>query len=133
MTMAVGILAILHGLTHLWYVTLSLGLVEFTPEMGWSGRSWLLSGLAGESLLRTLAVILYSLAAIGFVLGGVGLLLRRGWFRDLVVFTSVVSMTAIVVYWDGAPSKLVEKGLIGLVLSLAFLVAVRALHWPGGL
>jgi hypothetical protein len=45
----IGIFIVLHGLVHLWYVVLSQGLVEFEPEMGWTGESWLLSRLLGES------------------------------------------------------------------------------------
>lgn len=43
----IGAFVVLHGLVHVWYVTLSQGLVEFQPEMGWSGRSWALSDPLG--------------------------------------------------------------------------------------
>jgi hypothetical protein len=75
----IAILSILHGLVHLWYVTMSLQLVEVTAEMGWTGKSWLLSNFLGEGILRPLAVVLYILATLGFVVGGVGLLLEQSW------------------------------------------------------
>lgn len=36
----VAIFLTLHGLVHLWLFTLSQNLIEFKPEMGWSGRLW---------------------------------------------------------------------------------------------
>ena len=44
-----GTFVVLHGLVHLWYFTLSQRLVEFKPEMGWTGKSWILSNLLGDS------------------------------------------------------------------------------------
>ena len=126
----IAILSILHGLVHLWYVTMSLRLVEVTSEMGWTGKSWLLSNFLGEGFLRTLAVILYILATLGFVIGGAVLLLKQSWFRPLLIAGSAISFITVLLYWDGGASKLVEKGLIGLLLSLGFLIAVGLLGWP---
>lgn len=44
---SIGIFMLLHGLVHLWYFVMSRGLVELKPEMGWSGKSWLLTNLLG--------------------------------------------------------------------------------------
>ena len=129
----IAILSILHGLVHLWYVTMSLRLVEVTAEMGWTGKSWLLSNYLSEGFLRILAAILYILATLGFVAGGVGLLLEQNWFRPLLVAGSAISFVAVLLYWDGAASKLVEKGLIGFLLSLGFFIAVGLLGWPASL
>jgi hypothetical protein len=133
MTIVFAILSILHGLTHLWYVALSLRFVKITVEMGWTGKSWLLSDLLTEGVTRSIAVILYILATLGFVVGGVGLLFEQGWFRSLIVSGSVISIVAVLLYWDGLASKLVEKGLIGLLLSIGFLVGVGLLGWPASI
>src|SRR5690606_13545800 len=69
-----GIFIILHGLVHLWFVVLSRGWVPFQPDMGWTGESWILSGVLGQLPLRWLATVLYSLAALGLVLAGIGIL-----------------------------------------------------------
>jgi hypothetical protein len=128
-----AILSILHGLVHLWFVTMSLHLVEVTEEMGWTGKSWLLSNHVGEGVTRALAVFLYALAALGFVVGGAGLILDQSWFRPLLVAGSAISIVAVLLYWDGVTSKLVEKGLIGLLLSVGFLIAMGLLGWPASI
>jgi hypothetical protein len=67
-----GIFVMLHGLVHLWYVTLSRGLVEFRPEMGSTGQSWLFIPLLGDAATRWLATIVYALATFSFAAGGIG-------------------------------------------------------------
>jgi hypothetical protein len=76
-----GLFIILHGLVHPWFFVLSQKLVEFQLEMGWTGKSWLLSNLLGESIIRLLAGVLYVLATIVFVVAGVGIFARVEWRR----------------------------------------------------
>ena len=45
----IGFFIVLHGLVHMWYFTLSQRLVEFQPEMGWTGKSWLFSNFVQSS------------------------------------------------------------------------------------
>lgn len=133
MIIILAIVSILHGLTHFWYVTLSLQLVKFTNDMGWTGQSWLLGRILGESASRSIAVLLYGLAGIGFVIGGSGLLLHQDWFRPIIVASSLLSVVTIAIFWDGDLLKLVEKGLIGLILSLAFLLTILLFNWPSNI
>jgi hypothetical protein len=112
---------------------MSLRLVEVTAEMSWTGESWLFSNYIGEGFLRILAVILYMIATLGFVIGGVGLFLEKSWFRSPLIVGSAISFVAVLLYWDGAALKLVEKGLKGFLLSLRFFIAVRLLGWPVGI
>jgi len=117
----VGLFLILHGLVHLWYVTLSRGLVEFQSEMGWTGRSWLLSPFLSEGTTSLLASALYVLATVGFVLGGVGYLAELGWWPSVVVGSAVVSTIVIALFWDGSWEMVVQKGLIGLLINVAII------------
>ncbi len=127
---ALGLFIVLHGLVHLWYFTLSRGLVAFQPEMGWTGRSWLLSGLLGEAATRSLASVLYVVATAGLVAGGAGVLLQQGWWRPVVTGAAAFSAVVIVLFWDGSTAMLVQKGLLGLLINVAILVALVALGWP---
>jgi hypothetical protein len=130
MTMFIGIIVILHGLVHFWYVTLSQGWVAFQPEMGWTGKSWLLSNLMGDQITRILATVLYSLAAITFLIAGIGLVAGQGWTRMWLSAASLISIVAILLFWDGNFSKPVEKGALGLLISTAILFATVVLKWP---
>lgn len=120
----VGVFLILHGLVHLWYVVLSRGLVEFQPEMGWTGRSWLLSHALGDATVSWLASGLYVLATVGFVLGGVGYLAGLGWWPTVVMGSVAVSTIVIALFWDGMLGMIVPKGLIGVAINVAILLVL---------
>lgn len=126
----IGVFIVLHGLVHLWYVTLSQRLVEFQAEMGWSGRSWLFTNVLGDATTRSLASVLYVLATIAFVAGGVGIFVRAGWWRPVLVGSAVFSSAIILLFWDGSMQRLVEKGLIGLLINVVILVALLVFQWP---
>ncbi|MGD2207148.1 MAG: hypothetical protein PVH17_10240 [Anaerolineae bacterium] len=125
-----GIFIVLHGLVHLWYVTLSQGLVEFQAEMGWTGESWLFSPLFGGAATRLLATVLYSLAAFSFVAGGVGFFAQWAWWRPVIIGSAAFSAVIILLFWDGGLQMIVEKGLIGFLINAALLVALLVFDWP---
>lgn len=125
---AAGVFIVLHGLVHLWYFTLSQGLVEFQPEMGWTGRSWLLSPALGGDGARSLASILYIVATVAFVGAGVALLARSEWLRWLLPAAALLSSVLILLFWEGGLNMWAQKGLIGLLINVVLLVA----FWVGG-
>jgi hypothetical protein len=125
-----GILIVLHGLVHLWYFTLSQRVVEFRPEMGWSGRSWVFTNLLGDSTTRTLAGVLYILATLAFVVSGIGIFVRADWWRPALVGSAVFSAAIILLLWDGGMQLIVQKGLIGFLIDLGVLVALLLFKWP---
>lgn len=130
MTIAIGIILMLHGLVHLWYVVLNQGLVEFRPEMGWTGRSWILTNFLGADITQPLATIFYSLAAISFVIAGIGLITSQNWTRLWIIVASSISAASILLFWDGSFKYLVEKGAIGLLLNTALITCAIWLGWP---
>jgi hypothetical protein len=123
-TVIVGIVLVLHGLTHLWYVVLAQRLVAFRPEMGWTGQSWALTSTLGEPVTRAVATATYLLVAATFALGGVSVLTHAAWSRPLLAGSATLSLAAIVLFWDGGTDHLVEKGLIGLAINVAVLLWV---------
>jgi len=125
-----GVFVILHGLVHLWFVVLSQRLVAFQPEMGWTGRSWLLTGLIGDASTRLMASVAYTLATIAFVVGGAGLLAQGGWWRPILTGAALLSAAAILLLWDGVTQLLVPRGIIGLLIDLAILFVVLIARWP---
>jgi len=126
----VSVFIVLHGLVHLLYFAHSRRLVELRPEMVWPEGSWAFSKLLGDEATRLLASISYVLAAIGFVAGGTGILLRQDWWRPVVVGSAAFSAGIIILFWDGAMQMLDDKGGIGLLINLAILVALLILRWP---
>jgi hypothetical protein len=76
-----ALFVLLHGVVHLWYVTLSQRLVTFQPEMGWSGESWLFTDLLGDAATRSVASLLFVLATLGFAAGSAAILFQEAWWR----------------------------------------------------
>ena len=124
-----GVFVMLHGLVHLWFVALSQGLVEFEPDMGWTSESWLLSGLLGEAATRRLAGVVFALATIPFLVGGVGLLVDAGWWRTLLMGAAIFSTGSIFLYWDGRLAMIVQKGLIAVLINAGFFATLLLIDW----
>jgi len=101
MRFVIGIFLVLHGLVHLLYAAHSRRLLELRPEMGWPDGSWAFSKLLGEETTRLLASPFYVLAAVGFVLGGVGLFAGQAWWRPTIVTSAVFSASIVLLFWDG--------------------------------
>lgn len=130
MNIVLGIFVILHGLVHFWFVTLSQGWVEFQTDMGWTGQSWLLTDLLGGSLVRGLSAALYGASAISFVIAGIGFLSKADWTRPWLGAASLISAVTILAFWDGSFDLMVQKGLLGLLISLGLAIAALVFHWP---
>lgn len=125
-----GIFIVLHGLVHLFYFGQSRRLFELRSDMVWPDGSWIFSKLLGNENTRLLASISSVLAAVGFAVGGIGILLNQGWWRQVVVGSAVFSAVIFLLLWDGGLHKLTEKGWIGILINITLLVAVLLLEWP---
>ncbi len=130
LTLIVGAFLVLHGLVHLLYLGQSWRVFELQPGLAWPDSSWALSGLVGNEATRLLASIACALAAIGFVAGGAGVLLRQPWWRPVVVGSAAFSAAIFILLWDGGMQRLDAKGGVGLLIGVAMLVAVLAVRWP---
>lgn len=124
-----GIFIVLHGLVHLLYVGQSARYFELQPGMVWPDGSWLASRFLGTGAIRNLASALLVLAAAGFVAGGAGILVRRAWWRPVVVSVAVLSAAIYVLFWDGAFKRLDNQGAIGILINVAIVAAVLVFQW----
>jgi hypothetical protein len=126
----IGLFIILHGLVHLWYFALGQRLVEFKPEMGWIGKSWIFSNLLGGSITGVLASSLFVLAAIAFVISGFGIFFRAEWWWQMLVGSALLSSVILLLFWDGGMQRIVQKGLIGFLISISILFILLILKRP---
>jgi hypothetical protein len=122
-----GLFITLHGLVHLWYVALAQRLVDFEPEMGWTGESWLFTGLLGDGPARAVAAALYVVATLAFVAGGAGMVFHADWAGAVTIGAAVFSTVVIILCWDGGTGMLVQKGALGLLINVGILVALLVL------
>jgi hypothetical protein len=98
--------------------------------MGWTGESWVFRALLDDGITRSLASVLYVMAALGFVAGGIGVLAQQAWWRPVTVGSAAFSAAIIILFWDGRIQMPVEKGLLGLLINLALLVALLIFGQP---
>ena len=125
-----GIFIVLHGLVHLLYFGQSARYFELQPGMLWPDGSWIFSNLLGGGTVRNLASAVLILAAIGFVAGGIGSIIRQEWWRLSVTGTAFFSTVIYILFWDGIAQALDNKGFIGILINIAILVVVLILKWP---
>jgi hypothetical protein len=125
-----GIFVVLHGLVHLLYSGQSWRLFELQTAMVWPDGSWALSRLLGEEPTRLLASVALALTAIGFMAGGIGILVREAWWRPLVIAAATLSIAIYLLLWDGSMQHLDDKGGIGVLIDIAILAAVLVFQWP---
>jgi hypothetical protein len=128
--LVIGVFMVLHGLVHLLYAGHSRRLFELRPNMAWPDGSWAFSKLLGDSTTRTLASVLYVLATLGFVAGGIGVFGQQAWWRSVVVGSAAFSTVIVLLFWDGRLKQLTDKGLIAVLINVVILVALLVLRWP---
>ena len=125
-----GVFIILHGLIHLLYFGQSRRLFLLHPEMAWPDDSWAFSRLLGDEGTSLLASVSCVFATIGFVTGGLGILLRQEWWRPVVVASAVFSAAIFILFWDGERRRLANKGGVDVLINIAILFVVLILQWP---
>lgn len=122
-----GLLVIAHGLVHLLYAVHAQRSMEIHPGLDWPDGSWAFSRLLGAPATRTVASVAYVLAAIGFMAGGLGILLGQAWFRPMVAGSAAFSAANMVLLWNGRLEKLSEQGAIGVLANIGILAAMGVL------
>jgi hypothetical protein len=125
-----GIFIVMHGLVHLLYFGQSARYFELKPGMVWPDGSWAFSRLLGNETARNLASILLILAAMGLIVGGVGMLVSQAWWRPVVLGAATFSSLAYILFWNGRMQNLDEQGLVGLLINMSILLAVLLLRLP---
>ena len=125
-----GIFFVLHGLVHMLYFGQSARYFELQPGMVWPDGSWALSRLLGDGTARNLAGTLLVLAAVGFVIGGIGIFAKQAWWRPTIITVAIFSSAIYLLFWDAGWSHLDNKGGVGILINLAILAALLIFQWP---
>ena len=128
-SIVVGVFCILHGLVHLLYAGQARRFFALKPGMVWPDGSWVFSKILGDANTRSAAFFMLGLAAIGFVVCGLGLLFRAEWWRVLAVVSCVLSTLVFLLLWDGKLRGLDEQGGVGILINSAILALVYLLKW----
>jgi len=124
-----GVFIALHGLVHLLYFGQSGRYFELKPGMLWPDGAWIFSRFLGNEVIRSLASVLLVLATIGYVSGGIGILLSQTWWRPVVITSALFSSIIFILFWDGIAQYLDSKGGFALLINLAILVLTLVIKW----
>jgi hypothetical protein len=81
-------------------------------------------------MTRRLASAACAAAAVGFLIGGLGIFLRQPWWRSVVIGAAVFSTLLFLLFWDGAWSRLADQGGVGALINLVVLASVLVLKKP---
>jgi hypothetical protein len=98
--------------------------------MAWPDGSWALSPLFGDAITRIIVGFSCVLAAIGFIAGGLGLLIRQPWWQPVVVGSAAFSAIVFILSWNGDVQTLTDEGAVGLMIDIAILIALVVFQWP---
>jgi hypothetical protein len=121
---------LLHGMVYLLYTGQALRIFELQPGLVWPEGAWAFSRVLSAQATRTLAAIGCGLAAVGFAVGGLGLLVGKSWWRPLVGSMAAFSVIVVVLFWNGKLQRLPDQGWIGALINVAILIVAFLLHWP---
>lgn len=125
-----GIFIVLHGLVHLLYFGQSRRIFELQPGMDWPDHSWAFSAVLGNGATRALASVFLLVAALGFVVGGIGIIAAQTWWRPVVMAAAAFSAIIFFLLWNGNFQRLDDNGGVGLLINLAILALLLVVQWP---
>jgi hypothetical protein len=118
-----------HAIGHIQGVLVSLDI--FGSET-WNTHSWLFDGILGEKGSRTLALVLWVVTVLGFLATAfafLGIGVPHELWRTLAIAFAVVSIVALVFYWNSFASLFPNK-IGSLAVNLAILVGLIFMNWP---
>lgn len=118
MSIALGILCILHGVVHLLYAGHAYGIFEMQRGMVWPAEAWIAALLKGLPATRVLATVGALLGGAWFMLAGVALIVRLSWGQRLTLGAAIFSSLYYVVLWNGRTDHLPNQGAIGVGINL---------------
>jgi hypothetical protein len=126
--LVIRIVLLIHAIGHLQGVVVGLGL--FSTD-SWHARSWLLTEMIGESPSRILALALWGVLAIGFLLVSAGAFgwppLQANW-RGPAVALAVLSLLTIGLYWNSF--AMIFNKLGAIAVNAAAIGGILFAGWP---
>lgn len=115
-----------HGIGHVMGPLQIFKVAVINPT--WSGDSWLLTGVAGQTFSQAVGLVLWTTALIGFLAAAAVVMgwLPAEWWTPLALVASVASLVAIALF----PAAFPTASTIGaVVVDVAVLLAVLWFHW----
>jgi len=125
----IGLILFAHGIGHSMALFPALNI---TSTDSWHHRSWLLTPLIGDTASRVISIILFGTALIGFIGAALGImdwLVPHEIWRTLAVFSAVISLAALALFWNSFVAFFPNK-IGAIAVNIAVLVCLLWLDWP---
>ena len=122
----IAVVLFAHGIGHVLGPLQVAKVATVNPT--WTGDSWLLTGVTGQTFSSIVGLVLWVAAMIGFVAAAAVVMgwLPASWWVPLAVGSSVISLVAIALF----PTAFPATSTVGaVVVDIATLVAVLGLKW----
>jgi len=111
-----------HGVGHVLFLANSWGYWRGNEE----GRSWLFSGVLGAGqVVEGIFSLLWLVPLVGFVAVAWGYFTYQGWWPQLALASTVLSLVMIVLWWGGIDTS---SAFFALVFDIVVLVVVIRLQ-----
>ena len=128
----IAIVLIIHGIGHAWGIMSAFGV---TLTKLHSAYSWVLTKPLGSATTSIIAFLIFLLALIGFVAGGLSLmswLIPHSAWQQLVIWSSIVSIVGLMLFQHAFP--FVFPNVVGaIIIDIAALVCLICFKWPPGI
>ena len=124
----IAIVLFVHAIGHGQGVFSALGM--FNTE-SWNARSWLLDDLLGEKVSQTVALIIWLICLVGFLVTAfsfLDILVPHSWWRAAALIFAVPSFLGLVLYWNSFAMIFNKVGALGV--NGAILIGLAFLNWP---
>ena len=122
----IAVVLLAHGIGHVLGPLQVLKVTQVNPT--WAGDSWLLTGVAGQTMSNIIGLVLWIGALVGFVAAAAVVMgwLPASWWVPLAVGSSIASLVAIALF----PTAFPTTSTVGAaVVDVGVLVAVIGLKW----
>ena len=120
---------LVHGVGHVLGILAAVGVSTMEK---WSSRSWLLTGLLGDTVSRVICFVFFLLGMIGFIVAALALMswiFPHEWWRPLSAISAVISLLGLGLFWNAFPSFFPNK-IGSIVVNVAVLVGLLIAEWP---
>ena len=126
MRFVIAVVLFAHGIGHVMGPLQIFKVAVINPA--WSGDSWVLTGVAGQTVSQAVGLVLWATAMIGFVLAAAVVMgwLPATWWVPLALVSSVASLVAIALFPHAFPAF---STVAAALVDIAVLVAVLWFHW----
>jgi hypothetical protein len=115
-----------HGIGHSMGIVQATNLATINPQ--WQGDSWLLTGPLGATSAKSIGILVWSVALVGFTILAASVVgwVPASWFAPVGVLSAVVSIVGIALFPLAFPTF---STLGALAVDVAVLAAVLVWRW----